>query len=140
MHQTIQDGVGHRRIADLFMPVFHRQLTGDDGGSVAVPFFDDLQNNHELSKLLIDRGADIHVVDVNGTTPLILAAMYGDYDIAKILVERMWTCLPWMHPDTRPSDYVKFSLKTRKRVFQSDDYERNLSFSQIDKESRKLKS
>jgi len=38
MHQTIQDGVGHRRIADLLMPMFHRQLTGDDGGSMIVPF------------------------------------------------------------------------------------------------------
>ncbi len=92
-------------------------------------------NNHELSKLLIDRGADIHVVDVNGTTPLILAAMYGDYDIAKILVEKDVDLFAVDASGYKASDYVKFSLKTGKRVFQSDDYERNLSFLKLIKKA-----
>ncbi len=35
----------------------------------------------------------------------------------------------------KASDYVKFSLKTGKRVFQSDDYERNLSFLKLIKKA-----
>jgi len=92
-------------------------------------------NNHELSKLLIDRGVDIHVVDVNGTTPLILAAMYCDYDIAKIFIERDVDLFAVDASGYKASDYVKFSLKTGKRVFQSDDYERNLSFLKLIKKA-----
>ena len=43
VNQAIQDGVGDRGIADVFMPVFDRELAGDDGGAGAVAVLDDLQ-------------------------------------------------------------------------------------------------
>ena len=92
-------------------------------------------NNHELSNLLIDKGADIHVTDGNGTTPLILAAMYCNYDIAKILIENNADLFAVDSYGYKAADYVKFSLKTGKRVFQSDDYERNLSFLKLIKKA-----
>lgn len=92
-------------------------------------------SNHELSKLLIDRGADVNVADANGTTPLILAAIYCDYDIAKTLIEKDVDLFAVDASGYKASDYVKFSLKTGKRVFQSDDYERNLSFLKLIKKA-----
>ena len=32
--QTVEDGVGDGGIADLLVPVIHRELTGDDGGGM----------------------------------------------------------------------------------------------------------
>ena len=43
MNETIQDGVGDRRIADVVVPVFYGKLTGNQGGADAVPIFNDLQ-------------------------------------------------------------------------------------------------
>ena len=42
MDQAIEDGIGDGGIANLFVPVCHRQLTGDDSGCMPVSFFDDL--------------------------------------------------------------------------------------------------
>ena len=30
MNQAIEDGIGDGRVTDMFMPVFDRQLTGND--------------------------------------------------------------------------------------------------------------
>ena len=43
MYEAVQDSISNRRVADLFMPMFHGQLTGNNSRSVAVPFFDNLQ-------------------------------------------------------------------------------------------------
>ena len=43
MNQAIQNGVGHGGIADDFMPLIHRELTGDDGGSLTLPVIEDFQ-------------------------------------------------------------------------------------------------
>lgn len=34
--QTVEDGVGDGGVADLLVPVIHRELTGDDGGGMTV--------------------------------------------------------------------------------------------------------
>ena len=40
---AIEDSVGVSRIADQLVPVFNRDLAGDYGGSLAVPFLEDLE-------------------------------------------------------------------------------------------------
>lgn len=85
-------------------------------------------NNNELSMLLINKGADTNVEDSNGTTPLILSVINGDYEIAKLLIEKGADLFAADSSGYKASDYVKFSLKTGKRVFKPNDYERNLAF------------
>jgi hypothetical protein len=82
----------------------------------------------DIAKLLIDMGADTNIVDSSGTTPLIQAAMNGDFENAKILIEKGADLFAADSSGYKASDYVKFSLKTGKRVFKPDDYQRNLSF------------
>ena len=43
MNETIQDGVGNRRISDVVVPVFDGELAGNQGGADAMPIFNDLQ-------------------------------------------------------------------------------------------------
>ena len=43
LHEAIQNGVGNRGVTDPGMPMFDRQLAGDDGGLVGRPVVDDLQ-------------------------------------------------------------------------------------------------
>ena len=45
-----------------------------------------LQNNMDASKLLLCRGADVNVADVNGFTPLHTSAACGYYQIASLLI------------------------------------------------------
>jgi hypothetical protein len=40
MNQPVQDGIGNRRISDVIMPVFHRELAGNEGRDIAVTVFD----------------------------------------------------------------------------------------------------
>ena len=42
----------------------------------------------ELSKLLIEKGANIEAKDNNGDTPIILASLSGFFDTVELLVER----------------------------------------------------
>jgi hypothetical protein len=37
--EVVQDGVGIGGVTDDGVPIFHRQLAGDDGGSPAIAFF-----------------------------------------------------------------------------------------------------
>lgn len=94
-------------------------------------------NNHELSSLLINKGADANVEDSNGTTPLIQAAINGDYEIAKMLIENGGDLFAVDSSGYKASDYAKFSLKTSKRVFKPEDYERNLAFLDLIKKSER---
>ncbi len=41
--EAVQDGIGQGRIADRFVPVLHRELTGNDRGAAAVAVFEDFQ-------------------------------------------------------------------------------------------------
>jgi hypothetical protein len=41
--EAVEDGVGERRIADDIVPVFDRDLAGDDGGGAAVAIVDDFE-------------------------------------------------------------------------------------------------
>ena len=43
MDDTIEDGVGHRRIAQMLMPAIARELTRDDRGPPAITVLKDLQ-------------------------------------------------------------------------------------------------
>ena len=62
MDEAVQDGVGVSRIADELMPVFNRNLAGDDRRAPAIPVFQDLQEimtapgpriGRELIKLVV---------------------------------------------------------------------------------------
>ena len=50
VNQAVEDGIGDGGIADVFMPVFDRKLTGENGGAGAMAVFDDLQ---EVSPLRV---------------------------------------------------------------------------------------
>ena len=43
MDEPVEDGVGHRGLAEGLVPVAHRQLAGDDGGAQSGAVLDDLQ-------------------------------------------------------------------------------------------------
>lgn len=43
--------------------------------------------NFGVAKTLISQGADINAVAINGMTPLMLAAWYGDFDTVKMLLD-----------------------------------------------------
>ena len=45
------------------------------------------ESSLEISRLLVNSGADVNVTDVEYWTPLHAAARFGNYDIAKLLVE-----------------------------------------------------
>jgi hypothetical protein len=40
MNQPVQDGISDGRISDVIMPVFHRELAGNEGRDIAVTVFD----------------------------------------------------------------------------------------------------
>ena len=40
--QAVEDGIGERRIADHGVPLGHRHLAGDDGGTAAMAVLQDL--------------------------------------------------------------------------------------------------
>jgi len=60
MDQSVEDGIGDGGITDLFMPVLHGELTGNDGGSVAVSFFKDLQ---EVSSFGVGHGGETKIIN-----------------------------------------------------------------------------
>ena len=60
MDQPVKDGIGDGGIADLFMPVLHGELTGDNGGGMAMSFFNDLQ---EVSSFGVGHGSKAEVVN-----------------------------------------------------------------------------
>ena len=43
MDDAIEDGIGSGRIADMLVPVFYGELTGDDHRGVSVAVLDDFQ-------------------------------------------------------------------------------------------------
>ena len=65
MHQPVQNAVGHRGIADLRVPLLHRQLAGQDRGAPVVAVIADLQEIAPF--LLIHRrhGEIIHYQNID---------------------------------------------------------------------------
>ncbi len=59
MNEAVEDRVGYRGVADLFVPEVDRQLAGNDGGCVGVSLLDDLQ---EVSAFLVVHGGEAEVV------------------------------------------------------------------------------
>lgn len=53
MDQAIQDGIGQGRIPDLGVPFIHRELSGDESGTKAVPIFEEFQ---KVSALFVGQG------------------------------------------------------------------------------------
>ena len=53
VNQSIQNGIGDRRISDMVVPVFHRELARDKGRGIAVAVFDDFQ---KISSLGVGQG------------------------------------------------------------------------------------
>ena len=43
VNEAIQDGVAEGWVADNVVPMFNRDLTGDDGGGATVAIIEDLQ-------------------------------------------------------------------------------------------------
>ena len=60
MDQPVEDSIGDGGITDLFMPVLHGELTGDDSGGMAMPFLNDLQ---EVSSFGVGHGGEAEVVN-----------------------------------------------------------------------------
>ena len=58
--QAIQNRISNGWVSDIFVPVFNRQLTGNDGGGMAMPLLDDLQ---EIPPFRICHGGQSQVVD-----------------------------------------------------------------------------
>lgn len=54
LHDAVEDSVGDGGIADPGMPVFDRQLAGDDGGLAACAVIDDLAERVEGQVLKTD--------------------------------------------------------------------------------------
>ena len=43
VNQSVQDGIGNGGVPDMIMPVFDRELTGDQSGTRSIPVFDDFE-------------------------------------------------------------------------------------------------
>lgn len=65
MHDTIENRVGERGIAEVFVPPVGGQLTRDDGGPVAVPIGEDLQEILALRVFEPDEAPIIQDEDVD---------------------------------------------------------------------------
>jgi ankyrin repeat protein len=62
--------------------------TGEPMGGLAALHYAVRQGNVEAVDALLDRGADINQVSADGTTPLMLATINGQFDLAMHLLER----------------------------------------------------
>jgi len=60
MDQPVEDGIGDGGVANLFMPVLHGELTGDDGGGMTVSFLNDLQ---EVSSFGVGHGGEAEIIN-----------------------------------------------------------------------------
>ena len=49
--------------------------------------FASCEGHLSIAKMLVDRGADMEVKDINGNTALMYASLKGHLDIAKMLVD-----------------------------------------------------
>ena len=61
MDDAIERGVSHRGIADVGMPVLHRELPGDDGRALAAPI---LEHFEEIVPLLGAERGEALVVEL----------------------------------------------------------------------------
>jgi hypothetical protein len=60
MKETIQDGIGDRRLTEGLVPQSNRELAGHDGGAALYAIFDDFE---EIASLLIREGLQSKIVN-----------------------------------------------------------------------------
>ena len=60
VHEAIQNGISDSGIPDVFMPVFYGQLSGHNGGSVAMSVFDNFQ---EIPAFRCRHGGEAKIVE-----------------------------------------------------------------------------
>ena len=65
MHYAVENRVGERGVAQVFMPAVDRQLTGDDRRSVAIPVVEDLEQVLALRVLEPDEAPIIEDQEVD---------------------------------------------------------------------------
>ncbi|MFN7676501.1 ankyrin repeat domain-containing protein [Flavobacterium sp.] len=46
-----------------------------------------VKGNNEIAKFLIEKKADIHLADTNGTTPIIYATNFKNYEVVSLLIK-----------------------------------------------------
>jgi hypothetical protein len=59
MNHPIQDGIGNRRIPDVIVPVFYRELAGNKGRRNAVAVFDHFE---KVSSFRVGQGGQAQVI------------------------------------------------------------------------------
>jgi hypoxanthine phosphoribosyltransferase len=148
MDQPIEDRIGDGRIADLFVPVLHGELTGDNGRGMAMSFLNDLQEvssysgstseSSGLVRILKDLSSSIEGEDVlicediidTGLTLNYLVRYLGGKKPASLRI-----CTLLDKPARRlveiPVDYTGFTIPDRFVVGYGLDYGehyRNLRF------------
>ena len=60
VHQAVQNGIGHRRISNDFVPLLNGKLAGDEGGALALAIIEDFQ---QIAILFADHTGDAQVVN-----------------------------------------------------------------------------
>jgi hypothetical protein len=50
VHQPVQNGVGERRVTDIVVPVFDRELAGDQGGASADTVIEEFEQISALAR------------------------------------------------------------------------------------------
>lgn len=81
MHQAVEDRIGERRVTDCGMPVFDRQLTGDDCRASPMAIIEDLQEvaaalvGQRRQRPLVDDQHQNYSVTHGSTEKLLIQAM-----------------------------------------------------------------
>jgi len=76
--QAVEDAVGDGGITDLLVPMIYGELTGDDGGGMAMPFLDNLQ---KVSAFCVCHGGQAEIVNHQDMG---LGKFADDFSIASI--------------------------------------------------------
>jgi ankyrin repeat protein len=76
-------------------------LTESDGKNRTPLFYAAANGNISIIKLLVDNGADVNHVDVEQTTPIEIAVLYGHFCAVKYLTWR-GACLPLLSEGSLP--------------------------------------
>ena len=74
MHDAIENRVGERGIAEMFVPAVDRQLAGDDRGAIAVSVVEDLE---EILALRVLEPDDAPIIEDEDTTRAKRASTVG---------------------------------------------------------------
>ncbi len=72
---------------DVVRPPFREVVVGQTGGMTAL-LHAAREGHIEAAVALVDGGADVDQVAVDGTSPLLIATLNGQFDLALVLIER----------------------------------------------------